>query len=120
MDFRDRYLAVDDRSMRDFRRMNGKIILMNDRLVHGPYSQERRTELLRELLRTQETVRNAGKTKGFQAFELLGLDELQEIRRIWVVEKGEIEDLLPGIYQEAVGVPYPGRELDPMPLDAAD
>lgn len=120
MGFRDRYLAVNDRDLRDFRRMNGKLILMNDRLVHGPYTQERRAELLRELLRAQQAMRAAGKSKGFEAVELIGLDELQEIRRLWVVEKGEIEDLVPAIYQEAVGVPYPGRELDPMPLDASD
>lgn len=119
MDFRDRYLAVDDRAMRDFRRMNGKLILMNGRLVHGPYSQERRAELLRELLKTQTTVRKAD-VKGVEAIELIGLDELQEIRRIWVVDKGEIEDLVPAIYQEATGTPYPGKELDPMPLEAAD
>lgn len=120
MDFRDRYLAVDDRSMRDFRRMSRRIILRNDRLVHGPYSQERRAELLRELLRTQQTVRTAGKAEGFESIELIGLDELQEIRRLWVIEKGEIEDLLPSIYEDVLGTPYPGRELDPMPLDAAD
>lgn len=120
MDFRDRYLAVDDRAMRDFRRMNGKLIVLNDRLVHGPYSQERRAELLRELLKTQKQVRIAGKAEGVDFVELIGLDELQEIRRIWVADKGEIEDLLPGIYEEALGAPYPGKELDPMPLDAAD
>lgn len=120
MDFRDRYLAVPDRDMRDFRRMNGKLILMNDRLVHGPYTQERRAELLLELLKAQQAMRAAGKSQGFESVELIGLDELQEIRRLWVVEKGEIEDLVPGIYEAAVGVPYPGHELDSMPLDASD
>ena len=120
MDFRDRFLAVDDRDLRDFRRMNGRIILMNDRLVHGPYSQQRRAELLRELLKAQQAVRTAGKSTGFAEVELIELDELQEIRRLWVVDKGEIEDLLPGIYADVIGVPYPGRELDPMPLDADD
>jgi len=120
MDFRDRYLAVDDRAMRDFRRMNGKVIVLNDRLVHGPYSQERRAELLLELLKTQKKVRIAGNARGVELAELIGLDELQEIRRLWVVDKGEIEDLLPTIYEDAIGAPYPGKELDAMPLDAAD
>lgn len=35
-------------------------------------------------------------------------------------DKGEIEDYLPGIYQEATGLPYPGREFDPMPLEPSD
>lgn len=120
MDFRDRYLAVSDRSMRDFRRMSGKLILMNERLVHGPYTQERRAELLQELLKAQQSAQAAGKADGFDCIELIGLDELQEIRRLWVVEKGEIEDLLPNIYEGVIGTPYPGRELDPMPLDAED
>jgi DNA sulfur modification protein DndC len=93
---------------------------MNGRLVHGPYSQERRAELLRELLKTQRTVQRTGMDQGAGQVELIPLDELQEIRRIWVEEKGEIEDLLPGIYEQAIGTPYPGSELDPMPLDQTD
>jgi DNA sulfur modification protein DndC len=37
---------------------------------------------------------------------------LQEIRRLWVVEKHEMEDTLPRIYAEATGEPYPGQRLD--------
>lgn len=120
MDFRDNYLAVEDRSMRDFRRMNKKIILLNGRLVHGPYSQERRATLLSELLKTQQVVRTAGKEQGFGEVDLIGLEEIEEIRRLWVVEKGEIEDLVPGIYESVVGLPYPGKELEPMSLDVED
>lgn len=120
MDFRDRFLAVEDRELRDFRRMNGRMTLAHDRLIHGPYTQQRRAELLLELLKTQVQVRHAGSSSGFDEVELIGLDELDEIRRLWVVEKGEIEDLVPRIYERATGTPYPGRELDAMPLDADD
>lgn len=120
MDFRDSMLVMDDRHFRDFRRMNGQIILMNGRLVHGPYSQERREELLRQLLKTQQTVQRRGAEQGAGQVELIPLEELQEIRRIWVEEKGEIEDRLPKIYEEVHGKPYPGKELDPMPLDDSD
>lgn len=120
MDFRDSMLVMDDRHFRDFRRMSGQLILMNGRLVHGPYSQERRAELLRQLLKTQQTVQRRGAAAGAGHVELIPLDELQEIRRIWVEEKGEIEDLLPGIYEDVHGMPYPGKELDPMPLDHDD
>ena len=44
--------------------------------------------------------------------ELITLEELQEIRRIWVVDKHELEDSLPRIYREATGTDYPGRQLD--------
>jgi DNA sulfur modification protein DndC len=120
MDFRDKFLAVEDRDFRDFRRLNGRITLLRDRLVHGPYSQDRRATLLRELLRTQVIVRKSGASIGAGNLELLPLDELQEIRRIWVEDKGEIEDLLPTIYEEVVGKKYPGKEIDPMPLDQHD
>jgi len=120
MDFRDKFLAVDDRDFRDFRRLNGRITLLRDRLVHGPYSQDRRATLLRELLKTQITVQQSGRNMGAGKLELLPLDELQEIRRIWVEDKGEIEDLLPTIYEETVGKEYPGKEIDPMPLDQHD
>lgn len=120
MDYRDRFLAVEDRDLRDFRRMNGRLILMNDRLVHGPYTQERRAELLRELLKTQETVRQAMPEIDGPVLELITLEELEAIRTLWVNEKGEIEDLVPLIYQQATGRPYPGAELEITPLDAED
>jgi DNA sulfur modification protein DndC len=120
LDFRDNYLAVPDREYRDFRRMNGSLLLMTDRLVHGPYTQERRAELLRALLTAQREAAERGKSQGFNDLELITVPELEEIRRLWVAEKGEIEDLVPTIYVEAMDRPYPGRELDSMPLDAAD
>lgn len=120
LEYRNRYLAVEDRHLRDFRRMNGRIILMNDRLVHGPYTQERRTELLRELLRTQMLVQSTMPVINGQKLELINLEELEEIRRMWVEDKGEIEDLVPLIYEEVMGLPYPGRDLEVTPLDAAD
>lgn len=58
MNFRDQYLTLDDRHFRDFRRLNGRITLTDyddkvktpDRLIHGPYTQDRRETLSRELL----------------------------------------------------------------------
>jgi DNA sulfur modification protein DndC len=120
MDFRDRFLAVDDRAYRDFRRLNGRLTVLRGQLVHGPYSQERRHRLLLELLKAQRGAMEAGQSKGYGHIELVSIEELDEIRRIWVEDKGEIEDSLPRLYAEALGKPYPGRELDPMPLDRSD
>ena len=120
MAFRDNFLAGYDRHHRDFRRMNNNIIMHRDQLVHGPYTQERRAELLKELLLTQEKVKEAGSNQGFVNVDLIPLDEIEEIRRIWIEQKGEIEDLVPGIYKAVTGKDYPGRLLDPMPLDAPD
>jgi DNA sulfur modification protein DndC len=118
MDFRDRFLAVKDHDVREFRRMGGNITWKNGRLVPGPYTQQRRALLLEELLKTQEAVR--GKARGFEQLELIGSDELDEIRRIWVQEKGELEDLLPAIYERVTGKRFEGKELDAMPLDDTD
>lgn len=117
LDFRPKDGSRDeqtDRERRDFRRMNGSITLYNDRAVHGPYTQDSRIELLRELLVAQEDVRELGREKGIKHAEnmdLIHLDELEEIRRIWVMDKHETEDILPVVYEEATKRPYPGKAL---------
>ena len=46
---------------------------------------------------------------------------LQEIRRIWVVDKHEMEDFLPRIFEEVTGDKYPGPRLDDsMAIHAED
>jgi DNA sulfur modification protein DndC len=104
-----------DRERRDFRRMTGNITLYKGRAVHGPYTQASREELLFELLSAQEAVREIGGENGVthaKNIELITLHELEEIRRIWIAEKHEIEDILPGIYEKATSRTYPGRTLD--------
>lgn len=120
LDFRNKNLAGEDRSVRDFRRMNGRLTVFRDGLVHGPYTQAHRAKLLRELLLTQRVVRQADQQQVAKTIELISIDELDEIRRLWVEEKGEIEDLVPSIYAEVFGVPYPGKSLEQSPLDASD
>lgn len=120
LDFRNKHLAIEDRELRDFRRMNGRLTVFRGELVHGPYAQKHRENLLRELLRTQQVVRKADKKQGTHLIELIPIEELDEIRRIWVEEKGEIEDLVPRIYTEVFGEPYPGKDLEQSPLDPAD
>jgi DNA sulfur modification protein DndC len=117
LDFRD--CAKDaggfsdtDRHLRDFRRMSGSVQLMrNGRNIPGPYTQEARARWLEKLLRAHTHIRRHGPTE-VRSIELIGLEELQEIRRIWVIDKHEIEDELPRIYREATGEDYPGRPLD--------
>lgn len=120
LDFRNRNLAIEDRSVRDFRRLNGRLTIFRGELVHGPYMQDYRAKLLRELLETQQVVRRSDHKQGTEKIELISIEELDEIRRIWVEEKGEIEDLVPRIYAEVFGAPYPGKELEQSPLDAND
>jgi len=114
LDFRngiDGEEEMTDRHLRDFRRMNGSLTLFNERLVHGPYTQAARETWLRSLLAAQQRIRRTG-PESVRSIELITLNELQEIRRIWVVEKHEMEDTLPRIYSEVVGEPFPGLQLD--------
>lgn len=120
LDFRNKHLAVEDRGVRDFRRMNGRLTVFHGELVHGPYTQKHRAQLLRELLLTQRVVRNADQKQGTQLIELISIEELDEIRRLWVEEKGEIEDLVPRIYSDVFGAAYPGKNMEQAPLDSDD
>ena len=100
-----------DRPLRDFRRMNGAVQLFHDRPIPGPYTQEARESWLRDVLEAQRHVRARG-PEVVRNIELITLAELEAIRCIWVVEKHEIEDSLPRIYEKVVCGPYPGRRLD--------
>ncbi|WP_369055643.1 DNA phosphorothioation system sulfurtransferase DndC [Kineococcus terrestris] len=103
--------VVDDRPLRDFRRLTGSVTIFHDQAVPGPYTQESREKWLRRLLEAQTWVQGHGPAD-VRDLSLVTLDELHEIRRIWVFEKHEIEDSLPRIYEEATGVPFPGGPLD--------
>ena len=100
-----------DRALRDFRRMNGTVQLFHDRPIPGPYTQEAREAWLRQVLSAQSHIRARGPDQ-VREIDLITLAELETIRRIWVVEKHEIEDSLPRIYEETTGGSYPGRRLD--------
>lgn len=104
-------LDDDDRHLRDFRRMNGSVQLFKDRVIPGPYIQSAREHWLKRLLEAQEHIRHHGPPEMVD-FELVTVEELTEIRRHWVLEKHEIEDSLPGIYERATGRSYPGPALD--------
>ena len=119
LDFRNKYLTIKDWDVRDFQRMNGRTKLMNGSLIHGPYLQDYRATLLEELLRTQKMLR-AANVPGHDRIELISLDEIDEIRRIWVDDKGEIEDLVPKIYERVFDEPYPGIAMEPLPLEPED
>lgn len=101
----------DDRHLRDFRRMNGSVQLHNDRIIHGPYTQSAREAWLEKLLAAQNHIRVHG-PEAVREIELITLAELREIRRLWVVEKHEIEDSLPGIYARVLGAPFPDGRVD--------
>jgi DNA sulfur modification protein DndC len=122
LELRNELDVADDRHLRDFRRMNGSVQLFHDRTIPGPYTQDARERWLRMLLDAQSWIRANGPAH-VHSLELVTMAELEEIRRLWVVEKHEFEDRLPVIYEEATGQPYPGKTLDehlPLGADVVD
>ena len=121
----------EEREARDFRRMSGLVQLYYRRvekdspdreqaLIPGPYVQEKREYWLRRLLEAQTAVRSLGPAI-VRDIQLVSSAELEEIRRIWVFEKHEIEDSLPRIFEEATGVTYAGpTQLEEQGLFGAE
>jgi DNA sulfur modification protein DndC len=112
-------LDEPDRDKRDFRRMNGSVQLWRDGTVPGPYKKEAREHWLRRVLEAQQSVRRYG-PEDFRDLQLISLEELDEIRRIWLHEKHEFDDSLPRIYEEVTGGPFPKPRDDGNPLRADD
>lgn len=108
-----------DKSRRDFRRMNGSLTVHITKngadIVPGPYVQSFREELLEKVLLAQVAVQEMGPVE-VKNLELLPLEELEEIRRIWLEEKLEVEDNLPAIYQKIIGKSYPGSRRAHHPI----
>ena len=111
LDLRNELDVMNDKPLRDFRRMKGGITLFHDEPVHGPYTQSAREHWLARVLEAQTWIRHHG-PEGIGAIELISMPELHEIRRIWVFEKHEIEDSVPRIYETVTGEVFPGRPLD--------
>lgn len=111
LELRNELDVTNDKPLRDFRRMTGKVQLFHDQPIHGPYLQNVREDWLRKVLEVQEDVRGHG-PPDMSDIELISLAELEEIRRIWVIEKHELEDAVPRVFEEVTGEAYPGRSLD--------
>jgi DNA sulfur modification protein DndC len=115
LDFRAPESRALERERRDFRRMSGGLtgyMAAGDvQLVPGPYTQEAREHWLKRVLETQSFLRERA-PDGLNGYALITPEELSEIRRIWVVEKHEIEDRLPVVYEQVTGERYPDSEFD--------
>ena len=106
LELRNELGQENDKPLRDFRRITGAVQLFHDEPIHGPYKQSAREQLLRRVLQVEKWVRQNGPSY-VRKLELISIEELREIRRIWVVEKHEIEDRLPTVYEQMRGEPFP-------------
>ena len=110
MDFRNEFGdESQDRERRSFRRMNGALQGNYGRLFHGPYTKKTRDTWLEQLLNIQKDINLHGPAE-FKDLELIRVEELRAIRRIWVNEKHEFDDSLPRIYKKVMGKEFDDPE----------
>jgi DNA sulfur modification protein DndC len=119
LELRNELDKPDDRDRRDFRRMNGSVQLFHDRTIPGPYTKEWRERRLQRVLEAQQSARMEGPPE-FRSLQLITLEELHEIRRIWLYEKHEFDDALPRIYEDVTGEKFTKRGDEGAGLRADD
>lgn len=108
-----------DPERRDYRRMSGRVQLFHDSVVRGPYTKETREYWLQRVLEVEKQVQSHAPS-GFQNYNILSYEELCEIRKIWLYEKREFDDSLPGIYQNVTGKIFLYPPSDDTLLQAED
>jgi DNA sulfur modification protein DndC len=71
--------------------------------------------MVAKVLEAQIAVQQLGPPE-VKDLELLTLEDLEEIRRIWLEEKHEAEDTIPKIYEQVMKKPYPGKKRAHHPI----
>jgi DNA sulfur modification protein DndC len=107
LDIRNELDSQNDRDKRDFRRIYGRVELFERNVdgeisvepIPGPYTKYWREHWLRRVLEAQVQIRNKAPEE-YRDITLITLEELSEIRKIWLEEKHEFDDSLPRIYKE--------------------
>lgn len=120
LDLRNELDIENDLDRRDFRRRQGHVQLYERRKeksdqteivnIPGPYKKVWREEWLRRVLKAQSEARKNA-PNDMKDIELISIEELSEIRRIWIEEFHEFDDSLPRIYNEVTGKQF----VDPRP-----
>lgn len=119
LELRNELDKPDDRDRRDFRRMTGQTQLFHDRTIPGPYTKGWREHWLRRVLQVEHGIRHHGPEE-FRSIQLISLDEVHEIRRVWLYEKHEFDDSVPRIYEEVSGEAFPRRGTNANGLRTED
>jgi DNA sulfur modification protein DndC len=119
LEFRNELAESNDRYRRDFRRIDGRVQLFKDATIPGPYKKKWRERWLERVLEVQSQVQELGPPEVAE-LQLISMDELLEIRRIWLYEKHEFDDSLPEIYERITGEPFPKPDSDDQLLGVED
>ncbi len=97
--------------IREFKRRNGRVqFTWGDKNISaGPYKLEFCKNFLRELLEGQKKIQSDEEHKDV---ELIYVDEIHEIQRLWRMERGDWQNSAYRIYKEVIGI-----ELSPKHED---
>ena len=103
LDYRDWLSGTQDPAVkpeqREYKGRDGRVkITATGTLRWRTYTLEFSREMLRRLLQTQAELQREK-----PEMNLISLDELREIRRIWLLERQDWQDSLPQIYESVIG-----------------
>ncbi len=102
LDFRDYLASTQDPlvkpQQREFKGRDGRVRVTDRGLRWRTYTLEMSQQMLRRLLETQIKMQ-----KYDPAYALISSNELREIRRLWLTERGDWTDSLPAIHEEVTG-----------------
>jgi DNA sulfur modification protein DndC len=115
LNFRDWLAETQDPEVkpdqREFKGRDGRIKISGEgRLRYRTYKLGFSVAMLQRLLRTQKEVQRAK-----PELELISMKELQEIRKIWITERQDWDDSLPGIYEGVLDRPF-FKDFSDVPL----
>ncbi len=102
LEFRDYLASTQDPTVkpqqREFRGRDGRVRITSKGLRWRTYTLEMSQKMLKRLLETQVEMQEYD-----PSCTLIRGDELREIRRLWLTERGDWTDSLPEIYEETTG-----------------
>ena len=122
IDFHQADGLTKEKADREFTRMKGQVSFYKTKdetvdTVPGPYKKSKRLDLLEKLLVAEKKINSQLSAENSdQEINLITHEELEEIRRIWIEDKLEIEDELPAIYKKIKGQDYQGRVFRSAPI----
>ena len=117
LDFNSKDALQIERASREFSRLNGEVSFYKNKdgdvdTVPGPYKKDKRLKILEKVFKAEvQIAQHFAGDKESKAINLISHEELEEIRRIWVEDKNEVEDELPDLYKRVKGSDYEGRSF---------
>lgn len=117
LDFNSKDALAIERTSREFSRLNGEVSFYKNKdgdldTVPGPYRKDKRLKILEKVFKAEvQIAQHFAGDKDSKAINLISHEELEEIRRIWVEDKNEVEDELPELYKRIKGFDYEGRSF---------